>query len=119
MFFLIVVAVIFIYAPVAVRLLTRGGPPRLWLGFAAALSLVLCLGFVTAAVYAETVPEKTRLVLFFLGFGGSTFLLTTLFLHLSHLFRWGQGAQALAAFGGSILGVVLGTLVVVYGLRSW
>lgn len=117
MFFLIVVAVIFIYAPLAIGLLTRGGPRRLWLGFAVALSLLLSLAFVTAAVYA--VPNTVRLLLFFCGFGGSTLLLTTLLLHLSHLFQWGQSAQALAAFGGSILGVVLGILLVVYGLRSW
>jgi hypothetical protein len=60
-----------------------------------------------------------RLVLFFCGFGGSTMLLTTLLLQVSHWFQWGRSAQALAAFGGSILGVVLGMLLVVYGLRSW
>src|SRR5678815_2702969 len=52
MLFLIVILVIFIYAPLAVRLLTRGGPRRLWLGFIAALSLLLSLAFVAAAVYA-------------------------------------------------------------------
>ena len=117
MLFLIVILVILIYAPLAVRLLTRGGPRRLWLGFIAALSLLLSLAFVAAAVYA--VPNTVRLVLFFCGFGGFTLLLTTLLLHVSHLFRWGQSAQALVAFGGGILGAVLGMLTVVYGLRSW
>jgi hypothetical protein len=45
--------------------------------------------------------------------------ITTLLLHVSHLFRWGQSAQALVAFGGGILGAVLEMLTVVYGLRSW
>jgi len=117
MFFLIVVAAIFIYSPVALRLLTRGGPRRLWLGFAVTFSLVLCLAVVTANVYA--VPNTLRLLLFFCGFGGSTLLFTTMLLHLSHLFQWRQSAQVLAAFGGSALGAVLGMLLVVYGLSSW
>jgi len=115
--FLIVVAVIFIYSPVAVRLLSRSGLRGLWLGFAAAFSLLLSVALVTAAVFS--VPSTLRLLLFFSGFGGSTLLLTTLLLHLSHLFRWSRSAQALAAFGGSILGALLGMLWVVYGLRSW
>ena len=117
MFFLVVVAAIFIYSPLALRLLSRGGPRRLWLGFVVTFSIVFCLAVVTANVYA--VPNTLRLLLFFCGFGGSTLLLTTILLHLSHLFQWRQSAQALAAFGGSILGVVLGMLLVVYGLRSW
>jgi|SRR5688572_12725635 len=117
MLFLIVILAIFIYTPLAVRLLARGGRRRLWLGFIVALSLLLCLAFVAAAVYA--VPNTVRLVLFFCGFGGFILLLTTLLLHVSHLFQWGRSAQALAALGGSLLGAVLGMLAVVYGLRSW
>ena len=117
MLFLIVILAIFIYAPLAVRLLTRGGPRGLWLGFIAALSLLFCLAIIAAAVYA--VPNTPRLLLFFCGFGGSILLLTTLLLHVSHWFQWGRSTQALAALGGSILGAVLGMLTVVYGLRSW
>ncbi len=117
MLFLIVVLTIFIYAPLAVRLLRGGGPRRLWLGFAIALSLLLSLALVTAGLYA--VPNTVRLVLFFCGVGAPTLLLATLLLHLSHWLKWGAGAQALAAVGGSLVGVVLGTLLLVYGLRTW
>ena len=95
----------------------RGGRRGLWLGFAAALSLLLSLAWVTATVYK--VPNTLRLVLFFCGVGGSTLLLTTLLLHVSHLFQWGHSRQTLVAFGGGILGMALGMLLVVYGLHSW
>jgi|SRR5215203_5352135 len=117
MLFGILVLVIFVYARVAVRLLNHGGRRRLWVGFAAALSLLLSLALITATVYR--VPDKFRLVLFFCGVSGLALLMTTLVLHVSDLFHWGPSGQALAAFGGSILGVVLGTLLVVYGLHSW
>jgi len=117
MLFLVLVLAMFIYAPVAVRLLNHGGRRRLWVGFAAALSLLLSLALMTAAVYR--VPDTLWLVLFFCGVGSLALLMTTLVLHVSDLFQWGQSGQALAAFFGSILGVVLGTLLIVYGLHSW
>ena len=117
MLFLILFVIILIYAPVAVKLLMRGGRRGLWLGFAAALSLLISLAWVTATVYK--VPNTLRLVLFFCGVGGSTLLLTTLLLHVSHLFQWGHSRQTLVAFGGGILGMALGMLLVVYGLHSW
>jgi hypothetical protein len=117
MLFLILVLAMFVYAPVAVKLLSQGGRPRLWLGFAVGLFLLFSLAWLTATVYA--VPDTLRLVLFFCAVGGLALFMTTLLLHVSQLFRWGQSGQALAAFGGSILGVVLGTLLAVYGLHSW
>lgn len=117
MIFLIVIAVIFAYAPTAVWMLDRGGVRKLWLTFVIAFLLIVCVALVVSAIYK--VPNTARLVLFACGFGGSTLLCTTVVLHLSHWFGLGQSTRALAAIGGAIIGVLIGMLLVVYGLHSW
>lgn len=97
MLFLVLFALGLIYVPVALRLVARGGPLRLWLGFAGVLLVLLAFALVTAHIYA--VPHTLRLVLCFTGFGGSIFLLTTLFLDLNHRWHWQQSSQVLAVYG--------------------
>jgi hypothetical protein len=117
MLFLIIMAAIFVYSPTAVWALNSGGVRRLWLAFVLALMLILSFSLYLSAVF--TVPNATRVLLFLGGFGGSTLFFTTAFLHLSHSFDWKQSGQALAAFGGGIVGMLMGMFLVVYGLRSW
>jgi hypothetical protein len=115
--FLTLIVVMFAYTPTAVWMLDWGGLRRLWLTFGIALCSIISLGFLVSWLY--DVRNTTRLVLFVSGLGGATLLCTTVFLHLSDCFHWGQGARALAALCGCIVGVVTGMLLVVYGLRTW
>ena len=117
MIFLILIVVMFAYAPTAVWMLDRGGLRKLWLTFGIALLSIILSGLVVSRVF--DVPNTIRLMLCVFGLGGATLLCTTVFLHLSHRFRWGQSARALAAVGGCIVGGVSGMLLVIYGLRSW
>ncbi len=117
MIFLIVIAVIFAYAPTAVWMLDRGGVRKLWLTFGIAFFSIVLFALVVSKIY--DVRNTAKLVLFVCGFGGSTLLLSTVFLHLGHYFHWGKSARAFAAIGGAIIGVLIGMLLVVYGLRSW
>ena len=105
------------YSPAALWIFDRCGVGKLWLTFAITFLSIILLGTVVATIH--NVPNTIRLVLFLCGFGGPTLLCSTGFLHLSHYFRLGQSTRVLAVVGGAIFGLVIGMLLVVYGLRSW
>lgn len=53
------------------------------------------------------------------AFCGPSFVSATMFLSLAHVFMKSQPGQLPIALAGSIVGLVFGFILVVYGLRVW
>ncbi len=111
------VPLILAFSPVAVWGLRVGGLRRLWQLCALALLAGLLLALIFSAVYP--VPSVWRVVLYFLGFVGPQILTTTGSLTLASGFVKTLPLQLIVAFAGSIIGLGLGFVVVVYVLGVW
>lgn len=103
------------YAPAAAWAVRRGGSERLWAAAASTLGLIVLLGVLLG--YRFAVPSTPRLLLYLLAFSAPAVLLPTLLLWAQ---RGRSRTQAPAlALAGSAIGLGVGWLVVVYGLRVW
>jgi hypothetical protein len=114
---LFVLPLVLAFSPVAVWVLRVGGLRWLWLLCALALLAVVLLALLLSAVYS--VPSAWRVVLYFLGFVGPSILVATGLLTLASGFARTLPLQLITAFAGSIIGLAVGFLVVVYALGVW
>ena len=102
---------------VAVGAFRVGGLRWLWLLCALALLAVILLSLVLSAVYS--VPSAWLVILYLLAFVGPPILLATGSLTLVSGFARTLPLQLASAFAGSIIGLAVGIVVVVYVLGVW
>ena len=113
LFLLLVLAV----SLVAVGAFRVGGLRWLWLLCALALLAVILLSLVLSAVYS--VPSAWLVILYLLAFVEPPILLATGSLTLVSGFARTPPLQLASAFAGSIIGLAVGIVVVVYVLGVW
>jgi hypothetical protein len=114
---LIVLPLILAFAPVAVWALRVGGLRRLWLLCALSLSASLLAALVLSAVYS--VPSTWRVLYYSLTFVGPSLLFATGSLTVANTFARALSVQLTTAFAGSLIGLAIGFVVVVYVLGVW
>jgi hypothetical protein len=114
---LFVLPLILAFAPEAVWALRVGGLRWLWLLCALALLALLLVALLLSAVYS--VPSVWRVVLYSLGFVGPSILFATSLLTLASGFARTLPLQLIAVFAGSMIGLGVGFVVVVYALGVW
>jgi hypothetical protein len=114
---LFVVPLILAFGPAAVWALRVGGLRRLWLLCALTLLAIVLLAFFLSAVYS--VPSVWLVILYFLGFVGPSILFAAGSLTLASRFASTLRLQLVVAFAGSMIGLAVGFVVVVYVLRVW
>jgi hypothetical protein len=103
------------FSPVAVWALRMGGLRRLWLLCALALLAVFLLALLLSAVYS--VPSAWLVILYCLGFVGPSILIATGSLTLASVFpRRTLPVELITAFTGSMIGLAVGFVAVVYVL---
>ena len=113
---------LFLHLVLAVSLLAVGafrvgGLRWLWLLCALALLAVLLLSLALSAVYS--VASAWLVILYLLAFVGPPILLATGSLTLVSGFARTLPLQLASAFAGSIIGLAVGIVVVVYVLGVW
>jgi hypothetical protein len=114
---LFILPLILAFAPAAVLAFRAGGLWRLWLlGVFALLALIL-VALVLSAVYS--VPSVWRVVLYFLVFVGPSVLFTNAALTVVSVFESALWTQLITALVGNLVGLAVGFVVAVYGLRVW
>src|SRR5215210_5808418 len=114
---LFVLPLILGFALAAVWALRAGGLRRLWVLGAFALLALILVALVLSAVYS--VPSVWRVVLYFLVFVGPSVLFTNAALTVASAFESTLWIQLIAAFVGSLVGLAVGYVAVVYGLGVW
>jgi hypothetical protein len=102
---------------IAVGVLRVGGLRRLWLLCALTLVAVVLLALSVSAVYS--VPSVWRVVLYFLALVGPPILFSTGSLTLTSGFASALPLQLVVAFAGSMIGLGVGIVLVVYVLGVW
>jgi hypothetical protein len=102
---------------VAVGAFRVGGLRWLWLLCAVVLLAVVLLSLALSAVYS--VPSAWLVILYLLAFVGPPILFTSGSLTLVSGFVRTLPLQLATAFGGSVIGLVVGIVVVVYVLGGW
>ena len=113
LFLLLVLAV----SLVAVGAFRVGGLRWLWLLCALALLALILLSLLLSAVYS--VPSAWLVILYLLAFVGPPILFATGSLTLVSGFVRTLPLQLATAFAGSVIGLVVGIVVVVYVLGAW
>jgi hypothetical protein len=113
LFLLLVLAV----SLVAVGAFRVGGLRWLWLLCALVLLTVVLLSLALSAVYS--VPSAWLVILYLLAFVGPPILFATGSLTLASGFTRALPLQLGAAFAGSVIGLAVGFVVVVYVLGVW
>ena len=111
---LFVLPLVLAFGPVAVWALRIGGLRLLWMLCALALVAVVLLALVLSALYS--VPSVWRVVFYYLGFVGPSILFTTGLLTLASALARTLPLQLITAFAGSIIGLAVGFVAVVYVL---
>jgi hypothetical protein len=111
---LVVLPLILAFAPAAVWAFRTGGLRRLWLLGAFALLALILAALVLSAVYS--VPSEWRVVLYFLVFVGPSVLFANAVLTVASALESALRTQLIAAFVGSLVGLAVGFVAVVYGL---
>ena len=114
---LFVLPLLVAFAPVAVWVLRVGGQRRLWLVCALALRANPLAALVLSAAYS--VPSTWRVVYYSLTFVGPSLLCASGSLTVANTFARKLSTQLIAAFAGSLIGLTLGFVVVIYGLGVW
>ena len=102
---------------IAVGAFRVGGLRWLWLLCALALLAVILLSLVLSAVYS--VPSAWLVILYLLAFVGPPILLATGSLTLVSGFARTLPLQLASAFAGSIIGLGVGFVLIVYALGVW
>ena len=114
---LFVLPLVLAFGPVAVLALRTGGLRLLWIVCALALLAFVLLALVLSVVYS--VPSVWRVVVYFLGFVGPSILFAIGSLTLVSGFARTLPLQLVTAFAGSMIGLVVGFVGVVYVLGVW
>jgi hypothetical protein len=102
---------------VAVGAFRVGGLRSLWLLCALALLGVVLLSLVLSGLYS--VPSAWLVVLYFLAFVGPPILFAACSLTLASGFARTLPLQLVTAFAGSLAGLAVGIVMVVYVLGVW
>lgn len=116
MFFFYVILIL-AHAPAAAWAVRSGGTRRLWLLAASTLGLIFLGGVLLG--YHFAVPSTPRLLLYLLAFSAPGVLLPTLLLWAQRARPRAQAAAVQIALVGGVIGLAVGWVVVVYGLRGW
>ena len=111
---LFVIPLILAFGPAAVWAFRVGGLQLLWLLCALTLLALVLLALFLSAVYS--VPSTRLVILYFLGFVGPPILFATGSLTLASGLVRTLPLQLVVAFAGSIIGLGVGIVVVVYVL---
>jgi hypothetical protein len=111
------VPLILAFGPVAVWALRVGGLRRLWLLCALTLLAVGLVALFLSAVYS--VPSVWLVIAYALGFVGPPILFATGSLTLMSGFARTLPLQLFVAFAGSMIGLGVGIVLVVYVLGVW
>ena len=114
---LFVLPLILGFAPIAVWVLRVGGLRNLWLLCALALLALLLLALVLSAVYS--VPSTWRVLYYLLTFAGPSILFSTGSLTVESTLEGALSAQLITALAGSLVGLAVGFVLVVYVLGVW
>jgi hypothetical protein len=101
----------------AVGVLRVGGLRRLWLLCALTLLVIVLGALFLSALYS--VPSAWLVILYSVGFVGPPILFATGSLTLTSGFARTLPLQLVMAFAGSLIGLGLGFVVVVYVLGVW
>jgi hypothetical protein len=109
---LFVFPLILAFAPAAVWALRVGGLRWLWLLCALALLALLLLALFLSAVYS--VPNVWRVAVYFLASVGPSIVFTTCSLAVASAFTRALSVQLITSFAGSLIGVTVGFVEVVY-----
>jgi hypothetical protein len=112
-----VIPLILAFSPAAVWALRAGGLRLLWSLCAFTLAAVVLVALFLSAVYS--VPSVWLLILYFLGFVGPPMVFATGSLTLASGFARTLPLQLVTALAGSIIGLGVGIVVVVYVLGVW
>jgi hypothetical protein len=114
---LFVIPLILAFSPAAVWALRVGGLRLLWSLCAFTLVAAVLLALFLSTVYS--VPSVWLVILYCLGFVGPPMVVATGSLTLTSGFARTLPLQLVVAFAGSIIGLVVGIVVVVYVLGVW
>ena len=114
---LFTVPLILAFSPAAVWALRVGGLRLLWSLCAFALLAVVLLALFLSAVYS--VPSAWLVIFYSLGFVGPPMVFSTGTLTLASGFARTLPLQLVVAFAGSMIGLGVGIVVVVYVLGVW
>jgi hypothetical protein len=114
---LFVLPLILAFTPIAVWALRVGGMRRLWLLCALALLALVVVALTLSAIYS--VPSTWRVVYYPLASVGPSVLFATGSLAVANAFARSLSIQLLATFAGSLIGLTVGFVVVVYVLGVW
>ncbi len=114
---LFVIPLILAFGPAAVWAFRVGGLQLLWLLCALTLLALVLLALFLSAVYS--VPSAWLVILYCLGFVGPSILFATGSLTLASGLASTVFVQLVTAFAGSMIGLVVGFVAVVYVLGVW
>jgi hypothetical protein len=114
---LFVLPLILAFAPIAVWALRVGGPKRLWLLCAIALLALVVAALMLSAMYS--VPSSRRVVYYSLASVGPSVLFATGSLAAANAFARSLPVQLIAALAGSLIGLAVGFVIVIYALGIW
>jgi hypothetical protein len=114
---LFVLPLILAFAPLAVWALRVGGLRRLWLLCAVALLALVLVALMLSAIYS--VPSSWRVLYYSLAIVEPSILFATGSLAVANAFARSLSVQLLATFAGSLIGLAVGFVVVVYVLGVW
>ena len=114
---LFVLPLILAFAPVAVWALRVGGLRRLLLMATLALLALVLVALILSAAYS--VPSTWRVVHYSLVSVGPSILFATGSLAVVNTFARTLTVQLIATFAGSLIGLAVGFVVVVYVLGVW
>jgi hypothetical protein len=114
---LFVLPLILAFAPIAVWALRVGGLRRLWLLCAIALLALVVAALMLSAMYS--VPSSRRVVYYSLASVGPSVLFATGSLAAANAFARSLPVQLIAALAGSLIGLAVGFVIVIYALGIW
>jgi len=114
---LFVLPLILAFGPIAVWALRVGGLRRLWLLCVLTLLVLVLVALMLSAIYS--VPSSWRVVHYSLASAGPSVLFATGSLVVMNTFARALPVQVIAAFSGSLIGLAVGIVVVVYVLGVW
>ena len=114
---LFILPLVLAFIPAAVWAFRVGGLRRLWSLCTLALLAVALVAVVLSAIYS--VPSTWRVLLYFLGFVGPSILFASSSLTLASGFARTLPFQLITAFAGSMVGLGVGFVVIVYVLGVW
>ncbi len=114
---LFILPLVLAFSPAAVWALRVGGLKRLWALCALAFVALVLVALVLSTIYS--VPSAWRAVLYFLGSMGPSILCATGSLVLASGFARTLPLQLVTAYAGSMIGLGVGFVVVIYVLGVW